>query len=146
MFRTNTEITPRTKTPITSIFFFWLKTLTELWLTLRISRFSTVFRKLLCPFLVFIKKRKKKLKGKENGVWMKESSAGTLYSAKKRKVRELHKRFLGTKISGQCSEPIQKLLPVQRLQTHRLFFFGLKTLTELWPTLRISAVFPKIKL
>ena len=104
-------------------FFFWLKTLTELWLALRISRFSTVFRKLLCPFLVFIKKRKKKLKGKENGVWMKESSAGTLYSAKKRKVRELHKRFLGTKISGQCSEPIQKLLPVQRLQTHRLFFF-----------------------
>ena len=108
-------------------FFFWLKTLTELWLTLRISRFSTVFRKLLCPFLVFIKKRKKKLKGKENGVWMKESSVGTLYSAKKRKVRELHKRFLGTEISGQCSEPIQKLLPVQRLQTHRLFFFlGLK--------------------
>ena len=57
----------------------------------------------------------------------------------KRQVRELYKRFLGMKISGQCSEPMQKLLPVQRLQTHRLsfFFFLLKTLTELWLTLRV---------
>ena len=52
-------------------------------------------------------------------------------------MRELYKRFLGMKISGQCSEPIQKLLPVQRLQSHR-FFFWLKTLTELWLALRIS--------
>ena len=53
-------------------------------------------------------------------------------------VRELYIRFLGIKISGQCSELTQKSLPVQRLQTHRLFFFFflLKTLTELWLTLR----------
>ena len=38
-------------------------------------------------------------------------------------VRELYIRFLGIKISGQCSELTQKSLPVQRLQTHRLFFF-----------------------
>ena len=54
-------------------------------------------------------------------------------------MRELYIRFLGIKISGQCSELTQKSLPVQRLQTHRLFFFfffSLKTLTELWLTLR----------